>query len=174
MTTTTKETFAEQVAELYKQCNQENYERMKVRDTEPYLQLEAEICDVQEEIAILQDQIAQRKEAMKMLESTIEDSTSEYEDAKRKLMDIMRAEGFDSIGCIKAKYSKGNYVSGNALLTAIGGDMDAFMSIASITQKAVKDYAKEIHDPKVKKAILGSIHEKEPVLDDIVVEIPEA
>lgn len=169
----TKEQLADRMQELSEAIAQENMQRMRIRETTEYLDIQDELEGVQSIIAEYQNDVLRLREKQRAIEETVPNSTPEFEQIKGQLIQIMRAEGLESIGAVKAKYSKGKFVNGRQLLSAVGGDLDMFMTIATVTQKAVTDFAKTISDSHVAKQIKACIQEKEPELTDVVIEVAD-
>lgn len=81
-------------------------------------------------------------EQKKML-SGVCDSTEALEDVKEDLIKHFTAQGIKEQDGVRAvpRISKG--VNCTKLLTVLGGDIDSFLVKCKVTQKLLKDYAKE-------------------------------
>ena len=78
----------------------------------------------------------------------------EISDSKRYLLAEANEKKLDEIGDYKVKWKEKKEVD-TAKLFSVVGDVDAFVSIASVTQKDLKSYAKERSD--LKKPLMGCI-----------------
>lgn len=76
------------------------------------------------------------------------------DDSKRYLLVQANQENLEEIGEYKVKWKEKKVVDSAAVYNVVG-DIDAFISVSSISQKDLKTYAKERKD--IKKPILNCI-----------------
>lgn len=111
----------------------------------------------------------------KVLEKQLEDMTPEKPDsteadkARDKIMDKISAG--DIPEGVSPKYKESKAVNSSKFLEVIGGDIDVFTSLATITQKSLKDFAKT--QPDLKKVIEGCIETTGRVVSGFKIIKPE-
>lgn len=112
----------------------------------------------------LENLIQDAKEKQEAMLAGVPDSTGDLEAIKIELMDIMKTEGLTKFRSIYAKMGKKSTVNGARLLNTLGGDIGLFMEIATITQKALKDFSDSNYP--IKNELLACI-DSEIVMKDL-------
>lgn len=113
----------------------------------------------------LQEQIDKLLEAQKTMLAHIPDSTEEYEMDKAEVLEYLKANNLTEVEGFIVKTQKKNYVDVSLVLEGMGGDMDNFRLVASITQKSLNQFIKDNQEFKHLKSCI--IEEGETVTDII-------
>ena len=120
-----------------------------------------------EEFKALGRIIASAMEEQQGLLETVPNSTSELIEVKQKITNIFREKEIEEFDNCFAKFETKKSVNSTKLLDVIGGDIDLFATLSQVSQKALKEYAKDNKD--IKKAILGCIQIDERKLVDVTI-----
>jgi len=120
-----------------------------------------------EEFKALGRIIASAMEEQQGLLETVPNSTSELIEVKQKITNIFREKEIEEFDNCFAKFETKKSVNSTKLLDVIGGDIDLFATLSQVSQKSLKEYAKDNKD--IKKAILGCIQIDERKLVDITI-----
>lgn len=113
----------------------------------------------------LQEQIDKLLEAQKTMLAHIPDSTEEYEMDKAEVLEYLKANNLTEVEGFIVKTQKKNYVDVSMVLREMGGDMDNFKLVASITQKSLNQFIK---DNKEFKHLKHCIIEEGETVTDII------
>lgn len=134
----------------------ENEQRNAVKETKEW-QLLAETA---------QKIMAQQEEML----SGITDSKPELNELKQQAMEIFRRDNLKEYGKLFAKIRKENYVNAGRVLSALGGDLDDFCTLADIKQTKLNERIKEEKERGNKdlaKELKEAIESKGEVITDI-------
>lgn len=125
--------IAEQIALIeakQEELRKEKLKRAQIECSDQYLELSRKIDSLQIEKAA-------------MVESLQDDRIeSELEDLKTTLFAVMEREGREVVGKWKGKYREEKGVNKRKLLDVLQGDLDRFFEMSSVTQVALKSFAK--------------------------------
>lgn len=148
------------LAEIREKIEQERIARDRLRSSEEWVEL--------------QKQIDLLLEKQGKLILSLEDSSIEYEAKKREIIEKMKEENVYAVGNVSAKFREKKEVNRSKALEALGGDLDMYFTISTITQVALKDFAKE--NPAFKKGLMDAIEvvSKEIVDVEIDTSLPSA
>lgn len=127
--------------ELETQILQENIERKEIKEDEMY--------------KIYAEKIEEFTQLQKEMLMDVEDSTAELLEVKKKITEIFKEKKIENYDNCFAKFKEKKSVNNAKVLEVIGGDLDLYATLSTITQKSLKDFAKDNKD--IKKAILGCI-----------------
>lgn len=108
----------------------------------------AKYIEIEEQIRILQEGLAKSLEG-------VPDSREEYEMDTKELKDFMEKNGLTEAGEFKAKTRAKREVDTNAVLHAMGGDIDALMVVCSVKQKSLEEFISA--NPSYKKDLRSCI-----------------
>ena len=111
--------------------------------------------------------IASAMEEQQGLLETVPDSKNNLIEVKQKITNIFREKEIEEFDNCFAKFETKKSVNSTKLLDVIGGDIDLFATLSQVSQKSLKEYAKDNKD--IKKAILGCIQIDERKLVDITI-----
>ena len=144
-------TNADRLLELRALVASEHATREQIRKSDKFLSLQAQIVKLTENLSGMTAGIA--------------DHSAEYTAAEKAMIAEMAQTGVGKIGNIVAHYRKTNAVNGSRLYRAVGEDIGLFMEIATVSQKALKEFAKG--NPDLKDELLGCIEETGQVIDSL-------
>lgn len=107
-------------------------------------------CEVMQsdEYIDLQTKIERLQAQQDALLADIPDSREEHAMDKAELLKWMQDSGREQIGEFKAKTRVKRRVDVNGVLHALGGDLDALMLVASVSQKALEEWIKDHPEDK--------------------------
>ncbi len=100
------------------------------------------------------------------------DSRSAYDSLRKEVIERMNTEKVYALENVSAKWKERNEVNTSKVLQVIGGDMDIYISLSSITQLKLKDFAKVT--PELKKPLLECIETVSREIVDLSIEVPLA
>lgn len=132
---------------------QENIERQNIKETEDYKALQRVIESAS-------------KEQEEML-SSVNDSSNDLYGVKQDIVKYFKDKDLESYGNCFGKFKTKKSVNSEKLLNVIGGDIDTFVVISDVSQKKLKEYAKDNKD--IKSAILGCIEVDSKELIDVTI-----
>lgn len=116
-------------------------EHQSVIDSEDYKALEAQRIAIEEKQA-------------RMLGSHAE----ELESTEKALIAALQAENMTELDGVTCKTRKVREVNVGAVLRALGGDIDALVTVASVSQKKLEDWIAD--NPQMKNELRGCIVEQ--------------
>ena len=131
----------------------ENKQRDEIKNSEAYFEIGNQI-----------DELMRQQE---MLLSMVEDNTSTLEAVKKQIVEEMREKNLESFEDCIGKFKTKKSVNTEKLLRTIGGDIDTFVVLSDISQKKLKEFAKDNRD--IKKALLGCIEVDSKELIDVTI-----
>lgn len=121
---------------------------LKEQEMRAGLMKTAKYIEIEEQIRMLQEGLAKSLEG-------VPDSREEYEMDTKELKDFMEANGLTEAGEFKAKTRAKRSVDTNAVLHAVGGDIDTLMILCSVKQKDLETFIKD--NPTYKKDLRSCI-----------------
>ncbi len=130
-----------------------------MKEIKAFKSLSAEINTLENEIlnsdeaCDLNDEIEELKERLTKLKSPLTEKRTEL--AKLQATILAASDGRTEIDGVIVKYTYKSEVNKSKLIEVLDNDLDTFMILASVTQKAVKDYAKD--QPGMKKPLMGCV-----------------
>ena len=139
------QTLTTELRKLTDDLEKETIERAAIKSSQEYL-------DTQNQI----EELTAKQGAML---THVCDSLEAYEDVKDELIEEFNKQNLEEYGGVKANFRKSNKVNCYKVLQTLDGDLDAFNSLASIPQKALKDFAKIEGNKAIKKDLYSCIEE---------------
>ena len=114
--------------ELRRKKEQEDLQRSKIRYGDDWVNITAEI-----------DVLTAKRDGLFV---GLPDSSAECQAAEAELISAFKAAGVEEHNGIKASFKESKAVNAARLLNVLDGDIDNFMSVASVTQVKLKDLCK--------------------------------
>jgi len=139
------------ISVLKQKMYEENMNRMELEDSEEYQALERVITSA-------------KKEQIQMMKE-LPDSSSDYENAKQNMLEWFRESGQSKYANLEAKYKFKYKVHNMEVLDVLGGDMGMFQELIEISQKSLKEFAKD--NPDLKRPLLNCVKEQSRQLSDL-------
>jgi len=118
----------EQLTALKRKIDQEDMERGKIKYGDEYAALEKEI-----------EALTAKREAMLL---SVPDSSEEYAAVKRQVLDYMKANNLSHVENVSAVTRERKEVNKSRVLNILGGDIDNYIALSTVTQVGLKDFAK--------------------------------
>lgn len=131
----------------------ENAERKELKESEMY--------------QIYADQITGLTQLQEEMLADVPDSSKELYAVKQDIIKYFKDNELEQYDNCFAKFKTKNSVNSEKLLNVLGGDIDTFVVISDVSQKKLKDYARDNKD--IKKALLGCIQEDYKELVDVTI-----
>ena len=132
---------------------QENIARQDIKSTQEYSSLSEQI----EQLGLQQQEML----------SSIKDSSVDLFGVKKDIIKYFEEKEIEQYDNCFAKFKTKKSVNSEKLLNVIGGDIDTFVVISDVSQKKLKEYAKDNKD--IKSAILGCIEVDSKELIDVTI-----
>lgn len=138
--------------------------RWQVEESEEYQRYQNMIAEAQKHIESIQ-------EKQKELFKDIPDSTAEYEEVKRELLQQFKEKDIREMDGVTAKMKRKQEVDTRKLMHELEGDYDNFFLLARVTQKDLKQFEKDNEDYKgLSKKVVDVISEE---IVDLDVSLPD-
>lgn len=143
---TTLQSLYEQVCDLRAAVAKETMQRFDI-ETGPHYQA------IEKEIHRLSDHLASLRAEQQNLILQVPNSQSALAEAEKALFTAMAGEGKEVFGNAKLRYSNKSDVNKEKLLRELDGDLDTYLRLSSVTQKALKDWCQESGDKRLLSCI---------------------
>jgi hypothetical protein len=119
---------------LRERKQQEDNQRAEIRYGKEWCSLDAQI-----------EELTKKRDA---LIASVPNCSEEYQAAETELIAAFKAAGVEEHSGIRATFKESKAVNTSRLLSVLDGDIDNFMSVASVTQVKLKELCKTFPEKK--------------------------